>query len=99
MPQDGDAFDPEAPCESRDLFGIVTYGFENRRMHHAASAELNPSGFLAHLAAGSVALPAADVDFGTRFGVREEARTEPHPGVRRKHFAHEGEQRALEVRH
>ena len=40
-------------------------------MHHAAAAELDPPGLLAHRAAGAVALPAAEVDFRARLRVRK----------------------------
>ena len=53
---------------------------------------------LAHRAAGALALDAADVDFGARLGVGEEARAEAHlrAGAEQR-FGHRA-QRALEIR-
>src|SRR5262252_2141387 len=76
--EDRDALDADAPGEARVAFGVVADGFEHRRMHHAAAADLDPPGPLAHRAARAVALPAAQVDFGARLGVRKEARAEAH---------------------
>src|SRR6185312_8946539 len=96
--EDGDALDADAPREARVPLGVVADGFEDGRMHHAAAAELDPAGLLAHRAAAAVALPAAQVDLRARLGVREEARTEPHPRRRREHLLREREQRAFEIR-
>src|SRR5262245_23086850 len=73
MPEDRDPLDAEAPGEPGVFLCVVTDRLEHRRVHHAAAADLDPAGPLAHLAAGAVALPAADVDLGAWLGVREEA--------------------------
>src|SRR5262245_17498275 len=98
MSEDRDALDTQSPRETGDLLGVVTNGFEDRRMHHPTTAELDPTSLLAHRAAGAVALPAADVDFRARLRVGEKARSKPHACVCREHLAHERQQRALEVR-
>ena len=77
--------------------GVVADRLEHRGVHHAAAEDLDPAGLLAHRAAGAVALPAADVDFGARLGVREEARAEPQPRPLAEHLAREREQRALQI--
>src|SRR5207253_57552 len=85
--QDRNPLDADAPCESGVSLRIVADGFEDRRVHHAAATQLDPAALLAHRAAGAVALPARDVELRARFGVREEARPESQPDVRRKHVA------------
>src|SRR5215467_13322163 len=87
--QNRNALDADAPRESRVALRIVADGFEDRRVHHAAAAHLDPSALLAHGAAGAVALPAAQVDLRARFGVRKETRTETHAGRRREHLLRE----------
>src|SRR6185436_7216334 len=77
---------------------IVADGFEDGRMHHPRSADLEPSGLLAHVAAGAVALPAADVDFRARLRVRKETRAEAHPRFLAEHIAREHEERPLQIR-
>src|SRR5262245_34409114 len=77
VPQDRHALDADPPRESRVALRIVAHCLEHGRMHHPRPADLEPSGLLAHGAALAVALPAADVDFSARFGVRKETRTEP----------------------
>ena len=77
MAQDRDPLDAQPPREAGKSFGVVTHGLENRRVDHPASAQLDPPGALAHLAAGPVALPAADVDLRARLGIGKEARPEP----------------------
>src|SRR5678815_235068 len=99
MSEDRDALDPQSPGKAGDLFGIVANRLEDGRVHHAATAELDPPGFLAHLTAGAVALPAADVDFGARLGVRKKARADPDARVGREHLTYERVQCALEVGH
>src|SRR6476619_5285967 len=69
IPQNRDALEAEDPREAGISLRVVADRLEHRRMHHAAAAQLDPSGPLAHRAAGAVALPAAQVDFGARLGV------------------------------
>ena len=76
---------------------VVSDGLEDRRVHHAAAAQLDPAGLLAHRTAGAVALPAAEIDFRARLRIREEARTETHAHVRREHLARERQQRAFQI--
>src|SRR5258706_8698774 len=77
--QDRDALDADAPREAGVLLRVVADRFEHGRVHHAAAEDFDPAGLLAHRTAGAVARPAADVHFGARLGVREEARPEPQP--------------------
>src|SRR5215471_16548010 len=76
--QDCDPFDADAPREAGVFLRVVANRLEDGGMHHAAAADLDPAGLLAHRAAGPVTLPAAQVDFRARLGVRKEAGTEPH---------------------
>src|SRR5438045_9122547 len=59
IPQDRHPFDADAPCEPGVLLRVVSDRFEDRRMHHAASAQPDPAGPLAHRAVSAFALPAA----------------------------------------
>src|SRR5262245_54861338 len=97
VPQNRNALDADAPGKTRIPLGIVPDGLEDRRMHHAAAAQLDPARFLAHRAAGAVALPAAQIDLRARLRVRKKARTEPYANGWREHLAREREQRPLEI--
>src|SRR6478672_9521207 len=95
--QDRDTFDADAPGEAGVLLRVVADSLEDGGMYHAAAADLNPAGLLAHRAAGPVTLPAAQVDFRARLGIRKEAGTEPDADRRREHLPRERQQRALQV--
>src|SRR5438046_1795757 len=97
VPENRDPLDADAPGEAGMALGIVADRLEHCRMHHAAAAELDPPGPLAHRAAGAVALPATEVDFRARLRVREKTRTEPHAHGRREHLSREREQRSLQI--
>src|SRR5947199_4044774 len=96
--QDRDALDADAPREAGVLLGIVADRLEHGGVHHAAAQDLDPAASFAHRAAGAVARPAADVHFGARLGVREEAWPQPDARALAEHVAAEGEERALEIR-
>ncbi len=51
--------------------GVVADRFEDGGMHHAAAKDLEPTGALAHRAAGALAADALNVDFGAWLRVRE----------------------------
>src|SRR5687768_9140363 len=89
--QDRDALDADAPREPGVALRIVSHRLEDGWMHHSRSADFEPSALLAHRAAGAVALPATDVDFGARLGVGEEARSEAHARALPEHVARERE--------
>src|SRR5476651_1498456 len=93
-----DALDADAPREAGVFLRVVAHRLEHRRVDHAAAEDFDPAALLAHRAADAVARPAADVHFGARLRVREEARTEPQPRLLAEHVAREGEQRPLQVR-
>src|SRR3954469_5276422 len=94
--EDSDAFDADAPRKSGVAFGIVADGLEYGRMHHAASADLDPPGFLAHLAPASVALPATQIDFRAGLRIREETWTESNSRRRGKRLLRKCQQRAFQ---
>ena len=73
--------DAHSEGEAGDAVGIVSDGFEDRRMHHAAAENFEPPGLLADGAPDAGALVATDVDLGARFRVRKEARTQAHGHV------------------
>src|SRR4029450_3725251 len=64
VPQYRHALDAAPPREPRVPLGVVARGLKAARGPHPRAADLQPSSLLAHRAAGAVALPAADVDFG-----------------------------------
>src|SRR6187549_1498050 len=48
VPEDCQALDAEAPGKAGVALRVVAYRFEHGRMHHAAAAQLDPPGPLAH---------------------------------------------------
>src|SRR5947207_13620356 len=69
-----DAFDADTPGKSGKALGVVANRLEHRRVHHSASENFEPAGFLAERASGAVTGPATDVDFRARLRVRKKAR-------------------------
>ena len=72
-----DAVDAEAPGETLVLGGIEPAIPQHVGMHHAAAHHFQPVGAFADLQLVTPAL-AAYIDFGGRFGKREEAGAEAH---------------------
>src|SRR5262249_12534693 len=97
IPKDSDALNADPPGETGVPLGVVADSLEDGWMDHAAAADLDPTGLLAHRAAVPVALPAAEIDFSAGLRVREEARSKPDADGRREHLACEREQRPFQI--
>ena len=93
----GDALDTHTESITGINIGIDAASFENIRIDHTATEDLDPSGTLAEGASLAAAYVTAYIHLGRRFGEGEIRGTKTYFGLRTEHLTRESEKYLFEI--
>src|SRR6266404_5948913 len=93
------AVDPQAKGKAGELFRVHVGRAQHVRMHHAGTAQLDPSRAFANAAAFAATVKATVIDFGARFREWKVRRSKTSSRFRPEQAMHKLSQRALQMSH